>query len=108
MKSYLFAYSQACPPEQAHAVLNATNAVHFWIAPFPYSAIVISHLDSPDLAAVLRQRLPNIWILVTEMSTYSTNGWLPQNLWEYVGNPSQAITQQLYPPTPPNQPPTPV
>ena len=105
MRSFLVAHSQACPPEKVYAILNDTSAIATWIAPFPYSAIVTSHLETQDLAAVLRQRLPNIWLLVTEMNRLSADGWLPPNLWEYVNNPHQASAQQLLAQQPPPAPP---
>ena len=95
MKPYLFAHSQACPPERVYGILNDTKAIAAWIAPFPYSAIVVSDLDTQDLAAVLRQRMPGIWLLVTEMSGSGADGWLPQSLWEYVNNPHQVSAQLL-------------
>ncbi|MCY4305332.1 MAG: hypothetical protein OXC62_11255 [Aestuariivita sp.] len=97
MKSYFFAHSHACPPEYAHRILNDTAAIETWVSPFPYSAIIVSKLNPHKLAAVLRQRLPNIWLLVTEMNSQDVDGWLPGNLWEFVQNPAQATSQQLLP-----------
>ena len=105
MKSYLFAYSQVCPQERAHAVLNDTNGISSWVAPFPYSAIIVSNLDIGDLAAILRNRLPGIWLLVTEMNHPDVDGWLPRNLWRYVNDPSLVATEQpLLPPPPTSWP----
>ncbi len=105
MRPYLFAYSQACPQAHAHAVLNDTQGVDTWVAPFPYAAILVSRLSTQDLSAILRERLPGVWFMVTEMSTQSVNGWLPGNLWEYVNNPQQAWRRRLFQglvPTPPD------
>ena len=49
MKAYLFTYSLTCPQAQVHAVLNNTNAIHTWIAPFPYAAILVSNLTTQEL-----------------------------------------------------------
>ena len=96
MKSYLFTFSQPCTPAQAHDVLNNTEGIQTWIAPFPYSAILVSRLNSQDLSATLRERLPNdVWFMVTEMDPQTVNGWLPGNLWEYVNDPQKAWSQQL-------------
>ena len=96
MKPFLFAYSQACHQAHAHAVLNDTQGVDTWVAPFPYAAILISRLDTQDLSAVLRDRLPGVWFMVTEMNPQSVNGWLPGNLWEYVNDPRQAWSQNAF------------
>ena len=96
MKSYLFTFSQPCTQAQAHDVLNNIEGVQTWIAPFPYSAILVSRLNSQDLSAILRDRLPNdVWFMVTEMDPQAVDGWLPGNLWEYVNDPQKAWSQQL-------------
>ncbi|MCY4377681.1 MAG: hypothetical protein OXC31_28315 [Spirochaetaceae bacterium] len=96
MKAYLLAYSQAYAPQQMQHLLNDTEAVVTWVAPFPYAAILVSSLNVNDLAAVLRNRLPpGVWFMVTELRGESVQGWLPKDLWEYVNNPSQAWSRQL-------------
>ena len=96
MKSYLFTYSQACTQAHAHAILDATQAIDTWVAPFPHAAILVSRLDVQDLTNVLRGRLPNLWFMVTEMKGQSTNGWLPGDLWLYVNDPYQAWTKKMF------------
>ena len=95
MKSHLFTFSQACTQAHVHAVLNNTEGVQTWIAPFPYSAILVSKLNAQDLSAILRDRLPNVWFMVAEMDPQAVNGWLPGDLWEYVNDPQKAWSQQL-------------
>lgn len=101
MKAHLFTYSQACTQSQVHAVLNDTAGVKTWVAPFPYAAILISELSAADLGAVLRARLPGVWLLVTEVNARTVDGWLPKDLWEYVNNPVQAWTKDLFARLPP-------
>ena len=96
MKTYLFAYSQLCTPAQVHAFLNDTNGIKTWIAPFPYSAILVSDLSAQDLGAILHRRLSGAWFLVTEMDRQLVDGWLPGNLWEYVNEPGQAWSRKLF------------
>ena len=96
MKSYLFTYSQACTQAYAHAILDATQAIDTWVAPFPYAAILVSRLDVHDLASVLRGRLPDVWFMVTEVNPQSVNGWLPGDLWLYVNNPYEAWTKKIF------------
>ena len=96
MKSYLFTYSQACTQARAHAVLNDTQEVQTWVAPFPYAAILVSTLNIQDLTAILRSRLPGVWFMVTEMDHQTVDGWLPGNLWEYVNDPQKAWSRKLF------------
>ncbi len=107
MKAYLLTYSQACAPTHVQDLLNDTQAVETWVAPFPYAAILVSKRNVHDLAAVLRDRLPGVWFMVTELNSHAVQGWLPGNLWEYVNDPQQAWSRKLLaglgepPPSPP-------
>ena len=96
MKTYLLTYSQACTPAYVQHFLSDTQAVETWVAPFPYTAILLSKLDVQDLAAVLRDRIPGVWFMVTELRGDSVQGWLPGNLWEYVNDPEQAWSRQFF------------
>ena len=103
MKAYLFAYSQAWTQAQVHAVLNDTNAIETWIAPFPSAAVLISDLSAQDLGAVLHRRLSDAWFIVTELNPASVDGWLPNNLWSYVNQPEQALSLNPFENLPPPQ-----
>ena len=96
MKSYLLTYTQAGTPAHVQHVLNDTRAVETWVAPFPYAAILISKLNTQDIAAVLRDRLPGIWFMVTELKSDTVQGWLPGNLWEYVNDPQHAWSRNMF------------
>lgn len=96
MKAHLVAYGQACTPQQVHHLLNDIQAVVTWVSPFPYAAILVSGLDVNDLAAVLRERLPGVWFMVTELRGDSVQGWLPKELWDYVNDPSRESLRQLF------------
>lgn len=105
MKPYLFTYSQAYAQSQVHAVLNDTAGVETWVAPFPYAAILVSKLSAKDLGAILRGRLPGAWLLVSEVNAHTVDGWLPGDLWEYVNNPTQAWTKNVFARLPVPEPP---
>ena len=98
MKTYLFSYSNLCPPWQAHAVLNDTNAVVTWAQPLPNAAVLVSNLDVQDLAAVFRRRLGETWFLITELNAGTVDGFLPANLWSFI-NSAQATWQPQFPGT---------
>ena len=96
MKPYLLTYTQPGTPAHVQYVLSDTQAVETWVAPFPYAAILISKLDVQDLAAVLRDRLPDIWFMVTELKSDAVQGWLPGDLWEYVNDPQHVWSRNLF------------
>ena len=97
MKPYLFTYSAACSQVGVHAILNATNAIQNWIAPFPHSAILVSNLDTRELGAILRHHLNGAWFVVTQIDSQLIDGWLPGDLWQYVNNPDGASIAGLVP-----------
>ena len=96
MKSYLLSHGEACTPEHVQRVLNDTREVETWVTPFPYAAILISRLDVRDLATVIRERLPGVWLMVTELNGGAVQGWLPGDLWEYVNDPQKAWSRKLF------------
>lgn len=96
MKAYLFTYSLVCPQTQVHAVLNNTDAIQDWIAPFPYSAILVSNLTTQELSEILRRRLDDeVWFMVAQLDSQLVDGWLPSDFWEYVDNPAGASLREL-------------
>ncbi len=95
MNAYLFTYSSTCLQAQVHAVLNNTNAIETWIAPFPYAAILVSNLTTKELCAILHEHLPETWFVIAQLDRMLVDGWLPGNFWEYVNNPAQASFQEL-------------
>lgn len=103
MKPYLFTYSATCSPNAVHAMLNATEAIHNWVAAFPHSAILVSGLDTRELSAILRRQLNGAWFVVAQIDSQSVDGWLPDDLWQFVNNPGEASLAGLLPqqPSPP-------
>lgn len=95
MRAYLFTYSSVCPQARVHAVLNTTDAIRDWIAPFPYSAILNSNLTTQELSAIFRNHLPGTWFMIAQLNKTLVDGLLPGNFWEYVNNPDQASLQKF-------------
>ena len=102
MKPYLFTYSATCSQTGVHAMLNATEAIHNWVSAFPHSAILVSNLDTRELSAILRRKLNGAWFVVAQIDSQSIDGWLPDDLWQFVNNPGEASLAGLLPqqPTP--------
>ena len=98
MKPYLFTYSQLCPDTIAQQILDDSNAVSYWVQPFPNAAIVTSSLNVKDLSAILRNRMGETWFMISELSPASVDGWLPGNLWQLVSAPTIASSSELIPP----------
>lgn len=96
MKAYLLTYSPVCPPEWVYKVLDTTRAIHNWVSPFPYAAILVSNLTTQKLGAMLRNRLDDeVWFMVTQLDSELVDGWLPGDFWEFVDDPAEASLQPL-------------
>lgn len=79
---------------QVQYLLNDSNAIETWVSPFPYAAIVISKLNINELGAVIRERLPGVWFMVTELKSGTVQGWIPGDLWQYVNDPQGVWTRK--------------
>ena len=95
MRAYLFSWNTLVPQEFVASVLNGSTAVETWVSPIPTSAIVISKLNVSELAAVLRVHFGEIWFILVEATPQNSNGWLPAQFWEYIGNPSSVCYQNF-------------
>ena len=96
MKAYLLTYSPVCPPEWVYKVLDTTRAIHNWVSPFPYAAILVSNLTTQKLGAMLRNRLDDeVWFMVTQLDSELVDGWLPGDFWAFVDDPAEASLQPL-------------
>ena len=96
MKAYLLTYSALLAPQQVQQILNKTQAVRTWIAPFPYAAIIVSELETGELSAVLHSHFEEAWFILAEANATNTNGWLPAELWEYVLDPYKAWSSNIF------------
>ena len=103
MKPYLFTFSATCLLTEVHAILNATDAIHNWVSPFPHSAILVSNLDTRELSAIFRRQLNGAWFVVAQIDSQSVDGRLPGDYWQFVNIPGEASLAGLLPqqPSPP-------
>lgn len=95
MNAYLFTYNTIVPQQTVQNILNHTSAVETWVAPITSSAIVLSKLSVAELAAVLHTHLGDTWFLLVQATPHNSNGWLPENFWEYISNPDATWSKQL-------------
>ncbi len=95
MKAYIFSWNNVYTSEYVTFLLNDTQAIETWVSPISGTAILISKLSITDLSSVLHGRLGEVWFLLVEATQYNTNGWLPNNFWNYINNP-QSMVQRNY------------
>lgn len=96
MKAFLLSYGVTLNVAFVHYVLNDTNAVKTWVSPLPNASILVSDLTVIDLSAVLHGRFGDAWFVLVEANADNCNGWLPNEFWEYLTNPSVAWSKQLF------------
>lgn len=95
MKAFLLSFSRLALPEHVQVILTKSQAVSTWLAPFPYSAIILSKLNAIELSAIFRTYLGEAWFIVTELSQESCDGFLPKQCWDYINNPYGSWSQEL-------------
>lgn len=96
VKPYLLTHNSLLSPEKTHRFLNETKAVQTWVSPYPCVSILLSDLTVNELTAVLNTHFGRIWFILVELETDRTNGRLPAEFWEYITNPQQAWSQNLF------------
>jgi len=61
-----------------------------WITLLPGQIFVVAESNVRDVTLKIRRAFPGQLIFVTEVLPESSDGWLPKNIWQFVGNPSNA------------------
>lgn len=95
MKAFLFNFNPIPSVEYIHYTLNNTSSVETWVAPLQNSAILISKLTVHELAAVLHSHFRETWFVLIEANSENTNGWLPNDFWEYLFEPNTVWSKKL-------------
>jgi hypothetical protein len=61
-----------------------------WITILPGQLFFVADLTARDVTLIIRERFPDQILFVTEVSQLSSDGWLPQDIWNFINNPSSA------------------
>jgi hypothetical protein len=88
MKPYLFSFNATMGTrQQVLDFLDTLPQVLNWYAPLPESVIIISERGVSELQALIHNRYPMSYFIITEIPPGGNDGWLPKVAWDFINNP---------------------
>jgi hypothetical protein len=66
--------------------LDSRPEIMNWLTLAP-SIFIVSERSAYDLAAIFRERYPSQQFVVTKIIRGENDGWLPQNIWDFLNDP---------------------
>lgn len=83
------------PVEDLTNFLDARSEVVNWYGILPGQLFVISALDAKKINRLIVERFPKGLFLVTQMDPSTTDGWLPQEAWDFINRPQPSLSESL-------------
>lgn len=66
-----------------------------WYGILPGQVFVISALDAKTLNQLIVSRFPKGFFIVAQLDPSATDGWLPQEAWDFINEPKPSLTESL-------------
>jgi hypothetical protein len=86
-KAYLLTFYQSFRFAQSDIdFLDSTPEVMNWFI-FPPSIFIVSEHSAYDLSAIFREQYPEQHFIVSQIVRGDNDGWLPQEIWDFINNP---------------------
>jgi hypothetical protein len=86
--TYLLTFSdQQVTRKEILDYLDTRPEVKNWFAFLPASILIVSDTSVQVLTNLLCQRFPGKNFLITGVPVGQNNGWLAQNVWDFINNP---------------------
>lgn len=76
--------------------LDTRSEVLSWYAAFSNGILIISQHSAQDLGELFRQRFPGVLFIITLIPAGYSDGWLPQQAWDFINNPTSSGRWQLH------------
>ncbi len=71
--------------------LDMRPEVLHWFMVFGANAVIlVSRADAYTLANVIHEGLPDFRFILTEIDPLKTNGWINQEVWNFINNPKSS------------------
>ena len=67
--------------------LDTRREIKNWFAFLPSAVMVVSDSDASTLAELVHSRFPEHLFMIAEINSHAANGWLPANVWDFLGSP---------------------
>jgi hypothetical protein len=72
--------------------LDSISAIVNWIAFFDNTLCLVSSSSARELSDMIRETIPDVQFVITELEPGRRNGWLPRSVWSFLRSPSAAHT----------------
>jgi hypothetical protein len=72
--------------------LETLPEVRHWITCFSHGLIIISDRTASELQPLIHNRFPDAWFLIDPVEPVTSNGWLPEIIWEWISNPERSVS----------------
>ena len=72
--------------------IDSVAAIANWMAFFENAICLVSASSARELSDRLREVLPDVQFILTELETGRRNGWLPKSVWSFMRHPEAALS----------------
>jgi hypothetical protein len=69
------------------AYFDSHPSIHNWVAFLPGQVFVVSDQSVNFVSDIVRRQFPSAFVFVSEVRSLTCDGWLPQQIWEFINNP---------------------
>ncbi len=67
--------------------IDSLKAIIDWVAFFDNSLCIVGAISASELSGMLREAMPDVQFIVSELEAGKRNGWLPKSVWEFLKQP---------------------
>lgn len=86
-----FSFNPAIPTrDQVLEFLNTRSEVKNWYAAFDGGIVLVSFHDSNYLGALLRQKFPGMFFVLSRLYQSQAHGWMPKAFWDFIAAPKSS------------------
>jgi hypothetical protein len=91
LKAYIVNFNcSQCARQKVLDLLDTLPAIKNWYAFLPSAIFVVSDQTAHALAQLLLAKVDGSYYFISEITSGTANGWLPQAAWDFVNNPKSS------------------
>lgn len=86
----VFLLTTSDPPNRIVPMLEGMTEVRNWYGFLGSAYLVASRKTAQELSAKIRELSPGCWFVVSQVHSWSTDGFISQDVWNFVNNPTDS------------------
>jgi hypothetical protein len=91
LKPYLLVFNDTVTKrQQVLDYLDTCHEVKNWYAFLSNGIFIISKLNASALSALIRNKFPDLWFIITEIPSGANDGWQTEVVWNFINNPKSS------------------